>query len=81
MADCTAKLKSDIAAAQDAYHKLVTGQSVRVFVDQNGERVEYAAANARTLLNYISTLQQQLANGDCGGIGISTVTRPVGFLF
>lgn len=81
MADCTDKLKADIAAARDAYHKLVTGQSVRVFVDQNGERVEYAAANARTLLNYIAMLQQQLANGDCGGVGIGTATRPVGFLF
>lgn len=81
MSDCLADLKAKLKQAQDAYHNLMVGGSVRVFVDQNGERVEYTAANARNLLNYITTLQQQIAAGECGGIGAGRVSRPVGFLF
>ncbi len=47
-----------IAEAEAAYHKLVTGQAVRVYVDQNGERVEYAMANAGRLLAYIQNLKR-----------------------
>ena len=47
----------DDARAQ--YHLLVTGQQARVFVDQNGERVEYNAANRQALAAYIQSLERQ----------------------
>ena len=46
--------------ARCAYHELMIGGSVRVFVDQNGERVEYTAANAGRLQSYISRLEAEL---------------------
>lgn len=49
-----------LAEARAAYHKLVTGGAVRVFVDQNGERVEYVQANAGLLAAYIERLAKLL---------------------
>lgn len=47
--------------ARKAYHALVTGTSPRVVVDQSGERVEFTAANAGRLYNYIQMLESQLS--------------------
>lgn len=60
--DCTntTELELRLAEAKTAYHKLMLGQSPRVFVDQNGERVEYTAANAARLTAYIRGLEQQI---------------------
>jgi hypothetical protein len=60
--------------AQDAKHKLVTGQLARVFVDQNGERVEYTATNVAMLDKYIAQLQA-LVTPNC------RTARPIGFIF
>lgn len=49
-----------LTEAQKAYHQLVTGQSARVVVDQNGERVEFTAARKTDLYNYIASLQAAL---------------------
>lgn len=49
-----------LADAQTAYHTLMTGKQARVFVDQNGERVEYATSNAERLKAYIVTLENLL---------------------
>lgn len=49
-----------LASAEEAYNALMLGGSVRVTVDQNGERVEFTAANADRLNKYILTLQYQL---------------------
>jgi len=54
--------KLDDAKAQ--YHLLMTGQQARVYVDQNGERVEYTAANRSSLLAYIQRLEQKIAGTD-----------------
>jgi len=59
MAVLTTQQKLD--AAEAAYHDLMTGRSARVVVDQNGERVEFTAANASRLQAYINTLQAQIA--------------------
>jgi hypothetical protein len=48
-----------IAEAKDAYHRLMTGAAAVSFTDQNGERVEYQAANAARLAAYITTLEAQ----------------------
>ncbi len=71
-------LKALLDDAQAAYHALQTGQQPRVFVDQNGERVEYTVANRLSLLAYIKTLQSQIAGqASCTG----TPSGPVRFLF
>lgn len=54
----TAELLVD---AESAYHELTLGRSARVFVDQNGERIEYTAANAPRLKAYIKTLEAKIA--------------------
>ena len=48
--------------ARAAYHSLMIGASARVVVDQNGERVEFTAANAVRLQAYITTLENKLAD-------------------
>lgn len=55
------QLKSTLTEATDAYHQLATGRMARVFVDSNGERVEYTATNAAVLQQYIAGLQRQIA--------------------
>lgn len=54
-------LAEQLAAAQTAYHNLMTGKAVKVVIDQNGERVEYAVANADRLKAYIAALESQIA--------------------
>lgn len=54
-------IKDALSAAEDAYHQLMLGQSVRVLVDQNGERVEFTSANAGRLAAYVADLRRQLA--------------------
>jgi hypothetical protein len=49
-----------LAEAEAAYHDLVRGRQARVFVDQNGERIEYTPANAARLAMYIADLKRQL---------------------
>lgn len=65
-----------LAEARTAYHELMTGRSVRVLVDQNGERIEYGHANAAKLLSYIQTLEGILS-GDVAG----QKTKPIRFIF
>lgn len=69
MATCTperiAQLTAWLADAQNALHNLNTGRMPRVVVDQNGERVEFTAANRSGLVAYINSLTAQLA--ECTG--------------
>ncbi len=57
-----ATLVERLAEAEDAYHRLNTGQAVRVFVDQNGERIEYSVANSAKLATYIANLKRQIGD-------------------
>ena len=52
-----AVLTARLADAEQAYHDFRMGNSARVFVDQNGERVEYAATNINGLRSYILELK------------------------
>ena len=54
-------LADDLAAAKQAYFNLVTGKMPKVVWDQNGERIEYTAANADRLKAYIADLEAQIA--------------------
>lgn len=49
-----------LTEAESAFHQLMMGQQARVFVDQNGERVEYAMASAERLRAYILNLKVAL---------------------
>jgi len=54
-------LAEKLAEAESAYHRLMTGQSARVVVDQNGERVEFTAINVNRLAEYIQRLKNEIA--------------------
>ena len=56
-----------LTEARAAYHNLATGRMARVFVDQNGERIEYAVGNKNTLAAYINYLEQLLGLGTPSG--------------
>jgi hypothetical protein len=61
--------------AKDAKHKLATGSLARVFMDQNGERVEFTATNMAQLDSYIASLEAEIA-------GTRRFARkPIGFIF
>lgn len=73
-----ATLDEQLTDAKAAYHELVMGRSARVVIDQNGERVEFVAANRMQLYLYIQDLERQLS-------ALSSITLPsngpAGFLF
>lgn len=58
-----------LVEAEDALHQLLTGTSARVVVDQNGERIEYTAANSGKLRQYIQELKQEIAGSSLGSNG------------
>ncbi len=61
-------LSQQLAEAESAYHRLMTGRSVQEVVDQNGERVRYTPASATRLSVYIAELKSQIA-GNTGSTG------------
>lgn len=71
MADL-AQLQTRLAEAENAHHDLQTGRMARVFVDQNGERVEYVSANSWRLSAYIQELKRQIS-----ALQGSTVGQPM----
>lgn len=62
-----------LTEAENAYASLMVGGAVRVTVDQNGERVEFSAANAGNLMKWITWLQMQL--------GVRKTMGPAGVIF
>lgn len=61
-----ATVAEKLAEAEAEYHALLTGNKARVVVDQNGERVEFTAANAARLGQYIEALRKQLGSTGTG---------------
>lgn len=61
--------------AEQAYHDLNIGNATRVFVDQNGERVEFKVANKSELAAYIRELKGKLPTNT------QNIPRPLGFIF
>lgn len=57
--------------AQKAMHELSMGGAVRVYVDQNGERIEYTATSKSNLRTYIIELQVKL------GLPLSGISGPM----
>lgn len=70
--------QQELDAARLAYHNLMTGKMARVIVDQNGERVEFVAANVARLQAYIQTLEAECSAATTGR---PRVRGPFGFLF
>lgn len=66
-----------LVEAETAYHDLMVNGSVRVVVDQNGERVEYTAVNSAKLLAYIADLRAIIA----GQAGLFVPRGPAGVIF
>lgn len=54
------EIETKLREARAAYHALMTGTLARVVVDQNGERVEFAASNQGKLYSYIQQLELEL---------------------
>lgn len=63
--------------AQEARHNLVTGKLARVFMDQNGERVEFNKTTIADLDSYIRQLE--LAADPL--LSVANYKRPLGFTF
>lgn len=59
-----------LEAAEDAQHGLIVGTRAKVFVDQNGERVEFDSMSATAIAKYIFTLKLQL------GLDVSGPAQP-----
>ncbi len=73
-----ALIRSRLVKAETAYEAIMTGTSVKKFVDQNGESVEYSATNILKLEEYIQSLKDQL--NPCAGF--RRRMRPaIGFTF
>lgn len=60
-----------------AYDELLTGKAVKRYIDQNGEQVEYTAANADRLALYIRELRELLNPA----LACRSAPRPLRFLF
>lgn len=56
-----------LTEAESALHNLLMGQQAKVFVDQNGERVEFTAASAPRLRAYIAELKSVLGKTKISG--------------
>lgn len=56
-----------LTEAEEARHAVAMGGSVRTFVDQNGERVEYGPTNMTQLNKYILSLRSELGVGGVEG--------------
>ena len=56
----TALYTTRLTDAENAYHLIMTGQQAKVYVDQNGERIEYQAGSVDRLRAYIYQLKLAL---------------------
>lgn len=68
--------------AKLALHNLNTGNSVRVSVDRDSSRVEFAVADLYRLQNYVKQLEAELSKPVCcNGTQPSNSGGPLGFYF
>lgn len=70
-AEQRAEMTTDLAQAKAALKEILMGNKAKVVVDQNGERVEFAAANVDRLRAWIFEMDLALGN--------KTVTGPMNF--
>lgn len=73
-----AVVRANIAEAEAALHKLMTGQVVQRVVDQNGEAVTFAGGlNRASLRAYIAELKAKLPDE----YPCEPKSQPFGFIF
>ena len=65
-----------LTQAKTAKHNLVTGKLARVFMDQNGERVEFNRTTITDLESYIRELEALVSPPS-----FTTFRKPIGFTF
>lgn len=65
----TARYTVWLSQAETAYHNLMSGMAAKVYVDQNGERVEYSMQKASDLKAYIAQLRALLGKPQLNVIG------------
>lgn len=58
--------EEQLAAAEEAYHSLMTGAAVVEVKDANGETIKYQTANAFRLAGYIEKLKRDINGSGCG---------------
>ena len=66
-----------LTEARLAYRSLIMGNQARVYVDQNGERVEYDKTSASALAAWIAALENALDTA----LANYRRPRPIGFTF
>lgn len=71
-----ARIEALLTKAEAAYANFMIGGQVASFTDQNGERVEYRAANRGNLLTYINQLRAMLGRPPMPMCGV--ISRPMG---
>lgn len=76
MSTTTQQIVEQLTDARAAYHDLMTGKAPRVVLDQNGEKIEFVAANSAKLYIYIQSLERQLTTETP-----AQSRGPAGFLF
>jgi hypothetical protein len=67
--------------AEAAYDDLLVGDSVRVLVDQNGERMEFTSANRAALATHIQSLKRDYGNECSLDTSAKSSSGPMRFLF
>lgn len=70
-------IEGRLLEARTKRHKLLVGDAVEQFVDQNGESVKYTKMNIAALESYIAELEGILNPA----LARQRVRRPLGFLF
>jgi len=74
--NCSGYTTEMLAELRGDYKDLISGNKARVIVDQNGERVEFTAANAQRLYALIQEVAACLSPGTA-----PRANRPMGFYF
>jgi hypothetical protein len=73
-AEQTAVLSQRLSAAEKALHDLVMGQQAQVFIDQNGERVEFTPTTVPRLRAYVRELSTALGKVPLSGAVPTSLT-------
>lgn len=72
-----AAIRARITKLEGQYDDILSGRAIKRFVDQNGEQIEYTAANAEKLLAFINSLKAMID----GCFARRYRPRPIGFVF
>lgn len=63
-------LETRLKDAEEKYHVLMTGGAAKVYVDSNGERIEYQQGSHLRLAAYIEDLKRQLGYVTAGPMNV-----------